>query len=162
MADDFYADYRFFIKPVAGGWSEVTAKEFKAAERAAGFHPKGGGDGFATAGFGTGNVQGTMVNGKWFADDAPVDTLSEDHPYREIIDFVRATNTEFQACQVCGAISALNFCAACGSEQITEKRCQHVHPAGVECGQWIVVEGLGGVGPCVCRGENCVAEDGSD
>lgn len=149
---------RYFLKARGGTWSEVTAKEWKAAERAAGFHPKGGGDGFATAGFGTGTINGTIMSGKWFEDGA-LDSLSADHPYREIIE---AVNNQLKACQVCGAVAAAAFCAACGSEQLPERRCPHVHPAGVECGSRIVVEGLGGVGPCICRGTTCVAEDGSD
>ena len=39
-------------------WSEVTERQFITAERAAGFRPKGGGDGLATGGFSGGGVSG--------------------------------------------------------------------------------------------------------
>lgn len=53
--------YRYFLKADwQEVWDEVTREQFIAAERAAGFRPKGGGDGLATAGFSGGGVRGRI------------------------------------------------------------------------------------------------------
>ena len=53
--------YRYFLKAAWQEiWDEVTREQFIAAERAAGFRPKGGGDGLATGGFGGDSVSGKI------------------------------------------------------------------------------------------------------
>jgi hypothetical protein len=47
-------------------WRQVSVDEFIRAERAAGFHPKGGGDGVATGGFGGANGQQGRVVSPYF------------------------------------------------------------------------------------------------
>jgi len=53
--------YKYFLK---ADWqeeyTEVTREQFIAAERAAGFRPKGGGDELATGGFSAGNISGKI------------------------------------------------------------------------------------------------------
>jgi len=44
-------DYDFFLEHDIFGKKQVTKEEWISAERFAGFHPKYGGDGFATSGF---------------------------------------------------------------------------------------------------------------
>ena len=45
-------------------WQEVTKEDFVLAERSAGFRPRGGGDGMATAGFTSGALQGKIAFGE--------------------------------------------------------------------------------------------------
>ena len=63
-------------------WSEVTERQFITAERAAGFRPKGGGDGLATGGFSGSGVRGRieMVSEKLrsFLADHPCLPMSEE------------------------------------------------------------------------------------
>ncbi len=82
---DYYDNHRFFVKDGPHSkWVEVDADGFKAAERRAGFRPKGGGDGFATGGFGSSvSGEGKIIHNKWF-DPENLATLSELHPYREV------------------------------------------------------------------------------
>lgn len=54
---------RFFLKAdwqEKDDWTEVTKEKFIRAERAAGFRPKGDGDGLATGGFSDGGVSGKI------------------------------------------------------------------------------------------------------
>ena len=53
--------YKYFLKAAwQEDYDEVTREQFIAAERAAGFRPRGGGDGLATAGFSADNVSGKI------------------------------------------------------------------------------------------------------
>ncbi len=53
--------YRYFLSVCNGPKQEVTKAEWVAAERSAGFYPKGGGSTEpATGGFGNGTINGTI------------------------------------------------------------------------------------------------------
>jgi hypothetical protein len=85
-------DERFFVKATEGKWSEVTAEQFKGAERAAGFHPKGGGSGFATGGFSGHGTRGMRIHKKWFAPGEHL-RLSDTHPYLEVMRDIEEITT---------------------------------------------------------------------
>lgn len=88
-ASGYYTGLRYFLRTDNavlgyGPWTEVTPRDWKRAERAAGFRPHGGGDGFATGGFGGGRtgVSGTQASMKLMA--GPVSRLNYETLLRDI------------------------------------------------------------------------------
>ena len=53
-------EYNYFLEHPVFGSKQVTKEEWITAERAAGFHPKYGGDGPATGGFSGNGMRGSI------------------------------------------------------------------------------------------------------